>query len=393
MNGFRKKEKINILYLIDHLYGFGGSERHLFQLAMHLNKSRFSYVICPFMWKEDTVQKFIDNKIAIKRVPLERIYGVKALLQSLKLIGLIKKNKIDIVQTFHFSSDALGSLLARIAGVSYIVSSRRDMGDLKKKSHVLISRLMNKLVDRFIVVSNAVSRNFALNEGIPVSKTVTIYNGVDLCNWLTPSISEINKVKSEHGINRDSFVIGYVAHFRPGKGYDVFFEAIKRLKPLIGNMKVLIVGGRGSGLEMMNHYKRFCRDHHLEDIVIFAGYAEKVSSYYAVMDVYCLVSDNEGCSNSLMEAMASARPVIATAVGGNREVVIDGVSGILIPPQNPEALVQAILRLYEKPELRQKMAANSRKLIEQQFSLQKMVERTEQFYLQLFNREKAKLEP
>ena len=379
-------KKIKLLFLIDYLWGIGGTERFVFQVIKNIDKDRFSCILCPFNAKEKEIHKFRENGITVVNIPITKIYGVKAFIQSFKLIKLIKENDIDIVQTFHFVSDTYGALVSKIAGVSHIVSSRRDMGDLKKKSYVFISKRANKLIDHFIMVSNAVGRSFAAIEKIPFEKMETIYNGVDLPNWKLPASAELEKIKVKLNLNSGGIIIGYIAHFRPGKGHNVFFEATKKIKPLIKNMKALVVGGGQKAL--INHYKRFCEDNQLQEDVIITGYTEEVRKYLSVMDVYCLVSDNEGCSNSILEAMASGKPVITTAVGGNPELVVNGETGILIPPNDAGALVQAILKLYQNPELRLSMGNKARQHVERNFSLQKMINNMEEFYIQLCENEK-----
>lgn len=382
-----KKTKINILYLIDYLCGFGGSENHLFQLATKLDKDKFDCVVCPFMSRPQIIHKFKENGINIKYLPIPKIYGFNAVRQAFKLIELIKANQVDIVQTFHFATDTYGSLISRLMGVSSIVSSRRDMGDLKPKSQVMVSQLFNRLIDRFIVVADAVGRAFSINEGIPEDKFVTIYNGVDLDNWKTVGQEDINQLKTEYHIDKDDFVLGYVAHFRVGKGHDVLLEAVKKLKPKIKNLKVLLIG-RGREY-LKEYYQKYCEHHSLLDSVIFVGYTEEIRKFYSAFDVYCLVSDNEGCSNSILEAMASEKPIVCTAVGGNPEVVKDGQHGILIPPQDPDALAEAILKLYHDPDLRKSFGRKSRERIESELSVTKMVEANEKLYIQLYENGKA----
>ncbi len=375
-------KKIKILFIIDHFWGFGGTERYLYQLVTRLNKEKFSYLICAMdAWKKTNNIDTSDG-INIINIDIKKIYGFDAFRKFFKLMQLIKENEIDIVQTFFFMSDTYGVLASKLAGVPHILSSRRDMGDLKKKSHIFLSRRFNKLIDHFIMVADAVGKSFSAIEGIPPEKMKTIYNGVDLDNWKPKDKDEIEKIRAEFNISSDSFILAYIAHYRPGKGHNVFFEALKRMKPLIKNMKAILVGGTKK-FPVSQHIIQFCKDNNLEDNVIFIDYTYFVSKYYAASDIYCLVSDNEGCSNAILEAMASGKPVIATAVGGNPELVRDGETGILIPPNDPDALVQAALKLYRNPELRKSMGYSARQRAEKYFSLEKMIKQVENFYIQL----------
>lgn len=372
-------KKINILYLIDRLWGFGGSEKHLFNLLIRINKNKFSGIVCPFQSHEHGIVKSMREN-GIKVIPLffKRVYSYDSVRKAFEIRRIIKEFDIDIVQTFHFFSDTYGVLVSKLCGVPIIISSRRDMGDKKGKKKVYINRKINKLIDHFIMVCDSVGRRMSEIEFIPESKMTTIYNGIDL-EYFKPLSPNTTNLKKKLNINNE-FVIGSVAHFRPEKDYDTFFKAIKEIKPLIKKLKVLVLGGGDN----KKAYKQFCIDNSLHDTVIFVR-SEDVREYISIMDVACLVPKiNEGFSNALLEEMALEKPVIVTSVGGSAEVIIDGKTGFLIPPKDVNELVNKIVLLYKNPELRVTFGKNARKRVEEKFTIDKMVRSTEELYNKLY---------
>lgn len=378
----KRQEKINILYIIDTLCGEGGTENHLYYLVKNLDRNKFNCSIVSFNIWGSFIEKIRSTGIQVYHVPVARYYTPSALLKCFELRKIIKDNMIDIVQTFHYKSDTYGVITARLSGIHYIISSRRDVGDMKKKVHFFMNRLCNKYIDRFITVCNAVGKRIEVDENVPMSEQTTIYNGVDLEKFSVPDRKyEINERK-RLGIDENAFVIGSVANFRPEKNYDIFFKAIGKVKDKINGLKIVVVGDGPTE----EHCKRYCRDHGMSDIVNFIGRQNDVRQYIAVMDVACLVpGSNEGFSNSILEKMAMGKPLVVTSVGGNAESVIDGENGIVIPPFDPDKLAESLIYLYINPSKRLEMGQKSRSRVEKLFNIKNMIYNHESFYRSIFD--------
>ena len=369
-------EKINILFIIDVLKGIGGTENHLYYLTKYLRKERFNCFIVAFDVNKKFVKRFIKEGIKFYHIPVARYYTPNALVRAFELKKIIKENNIDIVQTFHFKSDTYGVVVSKISGVRNILSSRRDSGFLKNKIQILLNKIINSYVSNIVTVSEAVSEQVIVKEKFPKSKQVTIYNGVDLSRFNLPAAKEILNYKSQLGIGEGDFVVGTVANFRPEKNYDIFFKGLKNARRSIDNLKILAVGFG----PLLTFYKDFCSKNGMNDYTLFAGKVRDVRKYISVMDVACLISSTEGFSNSLLEKMAMAKPLVVTGVGGNKEVVIDGENGVIIPPRDYVKLTEAIISFYHSQANRKKMGEKGREIIEKYFSLQKMISNYEKFY-------------
>jgi glycosyltransferase involved in cell wall biosynthesis len=375
-------EKINILYIIDTLEKVGGTERHLLYLVKNLDRERFNCLVCTLNDKEgSTVKEMREHNINVKIIPVKRIYGFNALKQVFKLVKIIKENKIDIIQTFHFKSDVYGGLVAIFLRKPIFISSRRDVGYLKTKPKLLVSYLLNKFFDRFIAVSDSVKESISKNEGVAHSKIITIYNGVDLGHFYINNKFQREEIRKKLNIDSDALVIGTVVNFRTDKGYDIFFRSIAQVMRFRKDALVLVVRDG----PLYGYFKDFVRDIGISSKIIFTGYRKDIPKILSSMDIFCISSKSEGFSNVVLEAFACGKPIIATKVGGNKEAVVEQETGILVPPDDSGKMAAAILKLCEDAALREKMGLAGRKRIESVFTLERMIKQMEELYLGLTN--------
>jgi len=382
---YNHNDKMKIFYFIDNLYLTAGTERHLTYLVNYLDKNSFSPVICAFKASQEASDSFKEKGVPFINLNLDRIYTYSALKTLSYLMKILRSFSPDIVQTFHFKSDTYGVLAAKLAGVKHIISSRRDTGDLKKPRQILLNKIANRFIDKFIMVCDRVGESFHKLEGIPYEKMVTLYNGVDINRFHPQNGKNPLDLRAMLGYKEDDFIVGTTAIFRPEKAYHVLFEGVEKVMPKIPNLKVVICGDGPT----KKHFEDYCKTHPVGKIVKFMGYVHNTENYLPLMDVFCLVPNkNEGFSNAILEAMAMARPVIATDVGGNAEAVVHGETGIIIPPDDSDSLAEAIMDLYRNPEKRLQMAQKARERAVNVFSLERMIKEHENFYLSLINEPK-----
>jgi glycosyltransferase involved in cell wall biosynthesis len=374
------KKKINILFITDGIWYSYGAERHLYNLSKNLDKTKFNCLIIAFTIKGDFVEKFRKAGIKVIHVPIDRIYTPSAIMRAITIHRIIRDNRIDIVQTYHFMADTLGVMVSKLSGVKHIVSSRRDTGDKKTRRQLMLNRLVNRWIEKFIAVCDRVGQRLTIDEKVPPSKQITIYNGIKLSKYDMHDMSLLNSLRNRFGISDKDFVVGMIANFRPEKNYDVFLRAVKDAKKKIKSLKVFAVG-EGPTIQSC---KAYCEENDMIEYVYFPGMVTDVREYIAVLDIACLVPGaNEGFSNAILECMAMGKPMIVSDVGGNSEAVPNGINGIVIPPLDHEELSKSITYLYENEKLRVEMGKKSRERVEQHFTLDKMVLRHEQLYEEL----------
>ena len=376
-----KLTRINILYLIDHFHGVGGTENHLARLVTSLDKGKFSCTIVAFDFVDNHLSDTIkQNGVELIHLPVGRYYTVNALKNAVYLTKIIRDKRIDIVQTFHIKSDFYGSIVARLSGVKYILSSKRDVGDLKSSWHFFLNKLVRGITCKYIAVADAVKKAVIEKEGVSTHKITTIYNGVDKNIFNAPSFEEKRRAKKKLGFSDSDFVVGTVAWLRPEKNYIFFFDSIINASNQVNNLKAVAVGGDEDG-QQLKIFKNYVDQAGISENVIFAGQVPDVKKYLKAFDIACLVpSGNEGFSNSIIEKMAMGLPMIVSDVGGNAEAVIDGYNGFVIPPNNSEKLTEALVYLAEHPEERKKMGDRSAQRVQEMFTLEGMIQAHEELY-------------
>ena len=374
--------KINILYLIDHYHAVGGTETHLARLVNSLNKDKFNCTIIAFdfanNWLADSIRA---NGTEFLHIPVGRYYTYNAFKQSRIISSIIEKKKIDIVQTYHIKSDFYGGLIACISGVKYIISSKRDIGDLKSSWHFFLNKLVRGITCKYITPADAVGEVVIRKEGVSPDKVVTIYNGVDTECFRPVSYEERLVARSNFGFSPDEFIIGTVAWLRPEKNYTIFFNALKKVSQKINNFKAVAVGGDEDGGHHTDFLKKYVNDLGIAQNVLFTGQIDDVIPYLKAFDVACLVpGGNEGFSNSIIEKMAMGLPLVVSDVGGNAEAVVDGYNGFVIPPNNSEKLTEALIYLAEHPDERKEMGRRSVERVREMFTLDGMIKAHEELY-------------
>ncbi|WP_163337115.1 glycosyltransferase [Desulfopila sp. IMCC35008] len=374
-------QQINILYLIDHFHRAGGTENHLARLVTSLDRSTFNCTVVTFDFADNPCSDLIkDSGIEFLHIPVGRYYTFDALKKAVLLSRIIREKKIDIVQTFHIKSDFYGTIVARMSGITNIISSKRDTGDLKSPWHLFLNKLVSWIPRTFIVVAEEVGRVVVKKEGVASNKLLTIYNGIDRQKFNVPSDKEKQAAKSWLGFSDTDFVVGTVAWLRPEKNYQGFFDAVKKASEKIPNLKAVAVGGDGDGSQL-EFFKQYVSRAGITDRVLFAGQVHDVRPFLKSFDVACLVpSGNEGFSNSIIEKMAMGLPVVVSDVGGNSEAVEDGYNGFVLSENNSGMLAKALIFLAEHPDERKEMGIRSTQRVKELFTLEGMIEAHEKLY-------------
>jgi glycosyltransferase involved in cell wall biosynthesis len=376
--------RIEILFLIDYFHRTGGTEKHLAQLIAGLPAELFRCSVVAFdLGANPLLDGLRARGVPIISVPVGREYVPNAAVQAWRLSRLIRRNRYDIVQTFHPKADTYGAVIAWLSGVKHLVSSKRDTGQLRRPWHIFLNRRLRSLFDAFIVVAEAVRVALMANDHLPASRITTIYNGVDIARFAVPSSEQRRDARARLGFAADDFVVGMVAGFRPEKNHDVFFAGLLQACPSIPSLKALAVGAG----PLLAQFRERIAQTELGARTLFLGDVADVVPCLWAMDVGCLTpGSNEGFSNAVVEQMAVGLPMIVTDVGGNAEAVVDGENGRVIPPQDATAFSRALIELYGNSLRAANMGRASRKRVEEKFSLDRMCAQHAKLYRSLCDR-------
>jgi glycosyltransferase involved in cell wall biosynthesis len=254
------------------------------------------------------------------------------------------------------------------------------MGGEKDYYHK-IEKVTSFMVDHYVTVSDSVKEHLIHKANILPGKITTIYNGV------SPNGKKSRgkcSASGHFGLGPHDKVVLSVGRLHRQKGYDCLIRATATVKREVATVKVLIVGeGEGE-----NDLKNLVKSLDLSKEVIFTGLCLDVGKLYNFTSLFVLPSLWEGMPNAVLEAMAAAKPVVATRVGGVPELVVDGETGILVPPENPEALARAIADLLKNSNQANRMGNAGRIRVQEHFSLTEMVAKTDRLYQKLLNTKK-----
>jgi glycosyltransferase involved in cell wall biosynthesis len=368
-----------ILFIIDWFHRTGGTEKHLAQLVAGLKAWAFDSTVVVFDRGENPLlEGMVAAGVPVIHLPVGREYVPNALLQAWRLSRLIRRQRYDIVQTYHQKADTYGALIARAAGVRHLVSSKRDTGQLRKPLHTFLNRRLSGLFEAIIMAADGVRTAVAARDRLAGGRRiVTIYNGVDTRQFRPPQAAERAAARARLGFADGDFVVGMIAGLRPEKNHDVLLAALALIAPEVPRLRVLLVGAG----PLLEHYRAQVAQGPLRAATVFTGDVPQVRDYAWAMDVGCLTPGaNEGFSNAVIEQMAVGLPMIVTDVGGNAEAVAAGESGYVIRPGAAGELAQALRALYADAALRAAMGRAARARVEERFSLEQMCARHAQLY-------------
>jgi len=375
--------KTKVLFITSLFAKMGGAEKNIYDIVGNIHKERFTmYVTC--LKGGELIEDLKSKGISASIIGLDKIFSIKAFIKGVELFRFIREEGIQIVVTYHHDADIWGGLVALLARVPVIISSRRDLGTHLQKKHIWAYRILNQLFTKIIAVSDAVKEKVVQREWTSPRKIITIYNGVDIYKFKNPD--NTSDIKVLLGISPSKIIIGTLGAIRPIKGHIYLVQAAVEVIKKRDDVIFLIVGYKET--EYFNIVFNLIKKLGLEEYFVFTGDRTDISQLLAVIDIYILSSVSEGFSNAVLEAMAAGKPVIASNIGGNAEAVIQNQTGLLVPPRNTEAIVKGILRLLENTSLRQFMGKEGYVRVAKGFTLEKMIENVEAIFERLLREQR-----
>jgi glycosyltransferase involved in cell wall biosynthesis len=361
----RPQPKLHVLFLIDHLMARGGGESNLLKLVQLLPPtvrcSIATFRIDPEIRKSISVPVYV--------FPWRRVYHLSALKAAFALRRLIRRQHVDIVQTYFETSNLWGGIVAKLSGAS-LLTSRRDMGILRKPKHKLAYRVVNRISDRVLAVSEEVKSFCVDQEHIDPQKISVVYNGVDLRQLAEAAQTTPFDRSQWPGA---SHIITCIANVRQIKGIDVLVRCAQRVCRELPGATFLIAGTLYDPRAYTEEIQQMVRSFGLENNVKLLGFVENPTPLLKMSNAFCLLSRSEGFSNALLEAMACGLPCVITRVGGNPEAVNDGENGFLVPPEEDESAAERLLFLLRNPAKAAQIGNAARLTVQMRFSADNMI--------------------
>lgn len=372
------KPRPHVLFLIDHLMALGGGETNLLKVVQLMPPDLVRCSIGTFRINPE-IRKSISVPVHV--FPWKRVYHLDALKAAGALRKLIRDEHVDIVQTYFETSNLWGGLVAKLSG-ALLLSSRRDMGILRKSKHELAYRVVNRLSDRVLAVSEEVKRFCIDADRIDPRKISVVYNGVDLQHIATvPRASASANAEWAAGA---SHIITCVANIRRVKGIDTLIRTAQRVcRELPG--AVFVVAGSLYEREYSQEMEEMIRSQGLEKNVKLLGFVGDPVPLLKMSNAFCLLSRSEGFCNALLEAMACGVPSVVTRVGGNPEAINDGENGFMVPVEDDAAAADRLLFLLRNPERALQIGQNGRTAAQTRFSAKTMIQKLISLYRDLLD--------
>lgn len=370
----RASQRLKVFMMLN-TFETGGSERQFVAVARGLDPSRLDIQLgCigrfgPLLEKVESAEEF----------PLGGSFlSLRAQLSRVALGRYLRSQRIDVVHSFDFYTNLLLLPTARLTRVPVVIGSHRQLGDLLTPRQFRAQAVSFRFCDRVVCNSRAGAERL-LQQGLAEQKIVIIPNG------LGPEL--FAEASPAFPVADGTLRIGMIARMNArSKNHEVFLRAAARLASKFPRLEFLLVGDGPLRAELEATARKLGIEHR----VCFLGDRKDIPELFASMDVSVVPSASESLSNAVLESMAAGVAVVATNVGGTPEVVSDGETGLLVPPDHEVELAAAVERFITQPDLRAACAAKAKEFARAKFSLGSVTKRYEALYEQLLESKKRR---
>jgi glycosyltransferase involved in cell wall biosynthesis len=349
---------IRVAYVIDHLR-VGGAQRHLLDVVRGLDRDRYALE----MWTAAAEPGDLATVFEREGVPV-RSFGISGTMLSARTLSAVRRvardfraRGVHVAHGYLFEGNFLAALVGRLARTPVTLVSKRSLDRYGRLDRRLAAWLSNQLADK-VTVNAAAVRDVVVEH--------------ERC---TPSRIPAPPAPADDPRGNGPLV-GMVGRLSWKKGYPIALEAAALLRERIPGLRFDIVGDGEQRAEL----EQRARALGLDGTVRFLGQRRDVADLMRTFDCYVLSSVIEGMPNALLEAMALGRPVVTTSAGGSAEIVVDGSSGLVVPPNDARALADAVERVLRDPALARRLAEQGERRVREQFSLDAMLRSFDQLY-------------
>jgi glycosyltransferase involved in cell wall biosynthesis len=368
--------RITLLFPITDL-SRDGAQRQIFELIKGLDKEKFRPFILTLN-SGGSMENDFQNIPGLDIITVDK-RGKYDLFCLFRVFNKMRRLKAEVVQpfltpaTFYGLLPALGCRTPLIIVTERNASGRKDLG-LGTRWYVRLEDLFSRFADWAIPNSEA-GRSSLIQRGINSNRIRVIYNGLNFQRLKTdPAI--VRQIRMKYNLLPQYKVVGMMARFFPLKNHPAFFHMAEIVSRVLPSVRFALLGDGPLLYEMED----LCARQELSLKTTFFGEQHDVGAYLSIFDVAVLTSDAEGCSNSLLEAMSLGKPVVATDVGGNREIISSGLNGLLVPSGDIQAMAERVIQLLQDPDKACAMGEKARESVISKFSVEKMVYEYESLY-------------
>jgi glycosyltransferase involved in cell wall biosynthesis len=354
----------------------GGVEEHILTLLRCLNRTLFRPILICTPGCAEKLSKDVPEDVPVYLLSFERPYQI---WQAARFGNILRREKIDIVHSHLFNASLAASPVGRLYDVPTIIETTHVREAWRRgwlKGTYAIDRLVGRCIDRYIAVSEANAKYLIEEKKLPANKVHVIHNGCDLKKFV-PDRKAPRGLKKSLGFLEDDPVVVVLGRLEPQKGHHFLLHAHARVLQEVPGVRLVCVGTGALDEQLRSQCNRL----QIQDSVRFVGYQSNVADWIALADITVLPSLFEGLPLVAIESLAAQRCVVATAVDGTTEVVINEQTGLTVPPGRVQELADAIVRLLRNTELRHRLACAGRQRVLDHFSQEQQIRKTEELYL------------
>lgn len=340
-------------------------------LLARIDRERFTPSVICIGAEGAFFKELVTAGIPARALHLRKRDAITALRE---LVSAMRSQNADVVVVRGYSAEALGRIAARIASVPHSIVWAHNIGDLKPRGwlRTVVDRLLDRWTTAYFGVAEA-QRSFLVDTlHYPEEKVRILHNGIATEQFENPADQH---VRAEIGIEPDDPVAGIVAALRPEKDHATFLRAARIVADAMPQAKFLVVGDG----PMRTHLESLCATLNLSSNVVFTGSRQDVGRILSAMDIFVLSSRTVECFPiAVLEAMATGLPTVSTDVGGVHEMVVDGVTGFLVPHSDPRQLASRMQQLLSDTDTARRMGCAAKSKVQTQFDLRQTVPAAEE---------------
>ncbi len=362
-------DRIRLLKFIN-LFAIGGTERQFVNVVQRLDPELFDIHLSCFRKYGEFLSEIEACGHPLTEYSINRLFGRRTFREQLRFASYLRAQRIQVVHTYGFYPNLFGIPAARMAGVPVRIAAIRDTGAHLSSTHKTLQRIACGMAN-CILVNAAAVKQWLVGQGYAENKIRVIPNGI-----VSRPAEGAPTLRQQCGLPSDAALVGVMCRLSPVKGLNYFIDAAAALASRHVDARFLIIGDGQEKETLRAQVQRLG----LESKIVFTGFRTDTSEVLPQLSVSVLPSLTEGMSNTLLESMAAGVPVVATRVGGNPEIVVDGHTGLLTPAQDPAALAEAISKLLANPVLARQMGAAGKDRIAKHFSVEQTIQQTQVLY-------------
>jgi glycosyltransferase involved in cell wall biosynthesis len=356
---------LRVAFCVDNL-NLGGTELNAVRLAERLDRSRFELRVVAMRGGGPLAERYRRADIPVDVFSPGSLVSLRRVREGLRLTRYLRRHGVDIFHAHDLYSNLFGCPWARVAGTK-VIASRRWQGipvDAQGRPRRLVSRIPYRIAHIALANSPGVADMLERIDRVPRRRIAVVPNFVDEDAFEPLTPESRHALRRELGLSDAEVTIGIVANLRPVKDHATLLRAVKRVADRWPHIRLVLVGD-GTSRGELQHLSDALGIQHL---VVFAGLQPNQPNLNHLFDISVLCSKREGLPNSVLEAMAAGKPVVATNVGAVADAVVDGVTGLLVRSGDPEQLAAALETLLADPARARQMGETARQRAQERFS-------------------------